>query len=228
MNQSGKKTLWATVAIVAMIVLAFCMTSVPAVQQAMAQMTNHPVYQSSADGISLISIYEGEWAPLLSTCTRAADKQIYLTIALPVETILSGEEQVVKLQQMGHEVAVYGTDPSGQSQEEWLLEQQRQIHQVQNVIQNKELVYVPFSSHTSYAAALLCRKTGMTYALFSKDSRAYAAADAAALAQKIVENAQLGDFIYISLSPACDFDALAQNLSQRNLACLTITQALND
>ena len=90
MNQSGKKTLWATVAIVAMIVLAFCMTSVPAVQQAMAQMTNHPVYQSSADGISLISIYEGDWAPLLSTCTRAADKQIYLTIALPVETILSG------------------------------------------------------------------------------------------------------------------------------------------
>lgn len=228
MNQPRKKTLWATLAIVTIIVLAFCLTNVPSVQQAMAQVTNHPIYQSRADGISLVSIYEGEWEPLLSTCRQAADKQIPLTIALPAQTILTGQAQVVQLQQMGHEVALYGTDPDGAQQQDWIREQQQQIIQVQNVTQNKSLVYIPFSSHTSHAAALLCRQMGMKYALFSKDSRAFAASDATVLAQQIVENAQLGDFIYISLSPACDFAALAQNLCQRNLKCLTITQALAD
>ena len=180
MKQPGKKTFWATMAIVIMIVLIFCLTSVPSVQQVMAQMTNHPVYRSSADGISLLSIYEGEWDALLSTCRQASDKQIVLTIALPAQAILEGTQQVVQLQQMGHEVALYGADTNGTQQQTWMCEQQAQVMEIQNVIQNENIVYIPFSSHTSQRAALLCRQTGMTYALFSKDSRAYAAPDAAA------------------------------------------------
>ncbi len=218
-----------TIAIFILIGLAFLLTNVPLVQQAIARASYMPYYNSDKDCVCLITVYEGDPLVLIDLSKRAQQAGIPLTIGVTAKLLSGHPELAGEIRSLGHALALYGLNRNeGENDTQWQTKSLDELNSFKTSTEYADVLYIPNLGQHNSDTSRFCYQNGLICLLYCKDSRMYQADSQKSFAQILAQNAHEGDFIYVEIDTETDFLAISESFAKGQLEIETVMNVLTD